>query len=88
MINNKSYIGVIIDQQEPIVVKSKQASNSLAASRINADILMKIVCQQDEWKMYYDLNGTLIEYIHDYNIVQFDDSYNEYMKKNKGKFIF
>lgn len=88
MINNKSYIGVIIDQQEPIVVKSKQAINSLVASRINADISMKIACQPDEWKMYYDLNGTLIEYIHDYNIVQFDDSYNEYMKKNNRKFRF
>ena len=69
------------------LVKSKQAINSLVVSRI-MDISMKIACQPDEWKMYYDLNGTLIEYIHDYNIVQFDDSYNEYMKKNKGKFRF
>lgn len=83
MINTESYIGIIVDHQEPIALKSQQAINGLVGSRINADISMKVACEPDNWDTYYDLNGTLVEYIHDYGTAELDDSNHVYTKRLK-----
>ena len=86
MLNSKSFIGVIIDHQTPIATESEQGVNSLVASRINADISMKVACEPGTWGHYYDLNGNYIEYVHDYGTVDLDDSNTAYMKKLKTKY--
>lgn len=81
VINSNSHIGVIIDSKEPISLRSQRAINHLVASRINADISMKVACEPDSWETKYDLDGNLINATHDYGTVKIDDSHDEYIKR-------
>ena len=83
LLNNKSYFSVIVDQQSPISSLSKRAINDVVGKRINADISMKVACQPDEWETYYDLNGQIVEAVHDYGVVELDDSLSQYVKKRR-----
>ncbi len=85
MLGHKSFIGLVIDQQTPICLKSQQVINGLIGSRINKYISMKVACEPSEWETHVDLNGTYIENVHDYGIVEFDNSYKEHLKKLKSK---
>lgn len=85
LLNNKSYFSVIVDQQKPISSLSKRAINDVVGKRINADISMKVACQPDEWETYYDLSGQFVQSVHDYGVVELDDSLNQYVKKRKSE---
>jgi len=74
-LDNESHFSLIIDYQKDLSNLSKKTINSLINRRCNKDISMKIACEPNDWLLYYDLNNDLIEYIHDYDIVQFDESY-------------
>ncbi len=80
-INNDSYFGIIIDKQKDIALSSTKVINSLVGSRINKDISMKIAVEPKKWDSYISVNGQLIEYVHDYDIVELDDSQSQYSKK-------
>ena len=80
MINNNSYFCIIVDYQKDMSLTSMKAINSLISSRINSDISMKIACEPIKWLSYYSLNNDLIENIHDYDIIELDNNYSEYVK--------
>jgi len=79
-LNNESYFGIIIDKQSDISVSSTRAINFLVGGRINRDISMKIVTEPDKWDSYRDSNGQFIESVHDYGVVELDDSNLEHLK--------
>ena len=83
LLNNKSYFSVVVDQQSPISALSKRAINDVVGKRINADISMKVACQPDEWETYYDLSGQFVQDVHDYGVVELDDSLSQYVKKRR-----
>lgn len=83
MLNNNSYFAILIDHQKPINSLSYRAINSLVASRINADLSMKVICEPKSWGSHCDFNGNFIENVHDYGTVELDDSFKEHMKKLK-----
>ena len=85
LLNNKSYFSVVVDQQKPISSLSKRAINDVVGKRINADISMKVACQPNEWETYYDLSGQFVQSVHDYGVVELDDSLNQYVKKRKSE---
>ena len=86
LLNNQSYFGIIIDKQIDIPVISMQSINGFVTRRINSDISMKVSCDPEKWNVYYDLGGMLIEYIHDYGVIELDNSANKYVKKLKDKY--
>ena len=57
----------------------------MVGKRINADISMKVACQPGEWETYYDLSGQFVQCVHDYGVVELDDSLNQYVKKRKSE---
>ena len=83
LLNNKSYFSVVVDQQRPISALSKRAINDVVGRRINADISMKVACQPDEWETYYDLSGQFVQDVHDYGVVELDNSFSQYVKKRR-----
>lgn len=83
VLNNTSYFSVIIDKCDDIAASSTKAINLLIGSRINKDISMKIVLEPNMWETYFDLNGQFVESIHDYGIVELDNSHREHVKKLK-----
>jgi hypothetical protein len=85
MVNTNSYLGIIFDQQEPLAKGVQKAINNYVSARINSDISMKVSCEPDEWKSYYDSNGVFIESVHDYGDVQLDSCYEDYVKKIKER---
>ena len=86
LINNNSYVAVLIDVQEPISNIVAQSINDYLSKRCNGDISMKIVCEPGLWPIYYDSSGNIVEYIHDYGIVELDDSHFECIKRIKERF--
>lgn len=83
VLNNKSYFGIIIDKSDDISLASTRNVNFLVGSRINSDISMKIVVEPGKWDSYIDPNGQYVEAVHDYGVVELDDSQAEYVKKLK-----
>ena len=81
VLNNDSYISVLVEKTKPIEIKSTRAVNFLVGGRINKDISMKIITDPNDWDSYRDQNGQVIEYIHDYGIVELDESNKQYLKK-------
>ncbi len=80
-----NHISVIIDQQKVGATISQQAVNGIVNMRCAGELAMCVACNPEEWKTYYDLNGQMIEYIHDYSAVELDDCYAQYVKKLKFK---
>lgn len=84
-LNNDSYLNIIIDKNKDIATYSMQAINSLVGSRINKNTSMKIIVEPSMWGSYYDRDGNIVQSVHDYGIVELDDSHSEYIKKLKYK---
>jgi len=83
VLNNNSYFNIIVDKRNDICRSSVKAINGLVGSRINKDISMNIAIDPGNWDTSIDLNGQYIEAVHDYGIVELDDSYSNYVKKLK-----
>ena len=54
---------------------------NLMSSRINGDISVKVVTEPDAWATFITSNGVFVEYMHDYGIIELDNSYKNDMKK-------
>ena len=78
--NINSYFGIIFDKKSPLAIPSTQAINNLIGGRINGDMSIKVAIEPDDWETYRDVNGQLVEAIHDYGTVELDDSLKEHMK--------
>lgn len=83
VLNNESYFGIIVDKGHDISLSSTKAVNFLVGARINSDISMKVVVEPDKWDSYIDANGQYVQAVHDYGIVELDDSQIEYVKRIK-----
>lgn len=86
-LNNNSYFAILLDKNKDIALSSINAVNLLVGSRINGDISMKVVVEPNKWDSYYDSNGQFIQVVHDYGVIELDDSNIEYTKKLKNKNI-
>lgn len=86
MINNNSYIILLIDYHNPTATISIQAINSLIGSRINKTLSIKVATDINSWPTYYDLNHRIIENIHDYGEVSFDLNYQDCLQRIKNKY--
>lgn len=84
-LKNDSYIGIIIDHNEPISLVSTQVINGIVTRRINKDISMKVVTEPDKWISFVDQSGELAEATHDYGVVELDSSLKKHIKKIKRK---
>lgn len=65
---NNSYFSLIFNNPENLNIRSYSAINSLINSRINKDVNIKVITTN--WPTYYDLNGELIEEVHDYDLIK------------------
>lgn len=81
-----SYLGIVFDKKNSIIIPSTQAVNNLIGARINSDISVKVAIEPDDWETYYDINGQLVEAIHDYGTVELDSAYEDDMMKLTRKF--
>lgn len=79
--NMESYFGVVFDKKTPATESSIQAINNYIGSRINSDISIKVAVEPDDWETYHNTSGQPVEAIHDYGIIQLDDSYSSETKK-------
>lgn len=80
-LNSDSYFALMVDKQEPMSILSTKCINQYVGSRCNRDISMKVATSPDGWDSYVDRNGQFIEAIHDYGVVEIDDSYNQYIRR-------
>lgn len=81
IINYNSYICIFFNETLTSRLL-KQAINSLIYSRINTDVSVKVICDSNKWDVYYDLDGNMLENMHDYGIVQLDNGYQKVKKNN------
>lgn len=81
IIGNNSYCELLIDHEEGISLHSYKAINNLLGNRITGDLTLNIFCEPDDWRTFYDQSSMLIENIHDYTTVEYDESYENSMKK-------
>ena len=86
--NNNASFQILLDRKEKIPVVSVMAINSIINMRCNKELSIKVACSPDEWETYADLNKSSIDYIHDYGILELDDSYNKYLKASEAKYNF
>lgn len=84
-LNMNSHFSILIDQQRTGSFISQQAINGIITKRCTGDISMKVACRPDEWKTYYDLTGMFAESVHDYSVVELDDSFPKYVKELRDK---
>ncbi len=84
-LNITSYYGLIFEADKKMPLVSYQAINSFVTSRCNNDISIKVVTNPAAWSIFYDLNGTLAQNIHDYGTIETDDSYKVYTKQMQNK---
>ncbi|MBQ6841157.1 MAG: hypothetical protein IJO63_03490 [Bacilli bacterium] len=85
LLNNNSYVALIVDVTEPISKIATQTINDYLSKRCNSDLSMKVACEPGIWKTYYDFSGNLVEYTHDYGVVELDDSSSRYLETQKAK---
>ena len=81
LLGNKAYFSLIFDNKEDISEISTIAINNFIDKRINKDISIKVATEPGKWKTVYDLDGNMIEDIHDYGEVELDNNKRVYMKK-------
>ena len=87
MLNNNSYVAVIVDLKNPISSLATQAINEYLTKRCNADLSMKVVCEPGAWATYYDFSGIPVEYIHDYGTVELDESHQKCLENIKSRYM-
>lgn len=81
--NNSSYFGIVIDNKKDISTNSIKTINSFIYSRINKDLSIKVLTDPKRWNTFTTSTGNYIESVHDYGIVELDDSYEKYIKSLK-----
>lgn len=79
--NMESHFGIVFDKKSPATESSIQAINNYIGSRINSDISVKVAVEPGDWETYHNTSGQPVEAIHDYGIIQLDDSYSSESKK-------
>lgn len=84
-LRNESHFVMLINHTKDITLASQQAINGLIGARINKDLGVKLAMMPGEWQTYRDARGQLIEYVHDYGIVELDDSYKKHIRELKKK---
>ena len=85
MLNNNSYVAAVIDVKNPITKIATQTINDYLARRCNGDLSIKVVTEPAGWVSYYDTVGRAVEYIHDYGIVELDDSFKIHIEEVKKR---
>lgn len=85
ILNCKSYFGILLDKDSDISISSMKAVNSLISARINSDLSIKVLVEPDKWETFFNLTGEVIESVHDYGIIEVDDSLNQYIRKRRNK---
>ena len=83
MMRNNSGFHLITPLEKDISPISVMAINSIIATKYNRDISVEILCEPGKWPTYETLDNHKIEYVHDYGIVELDDSYEHYKKLTK-----
>lgn len=78
---NNSFFSIILDKKKDIALPSVKAINGLLNSRCNALLSVKVACEPEEWETYRDFSGNVIERIHDYGVVELDNSFRQHMEK-------
>ena len=79
------HFAVVLDYLGTGAVVSQKAVNGLVTRRITGDYSLKIACEPQDWKSYYDFSGQLAEAVHDYSAVELDSSYATYVKELRNK---
>lgn len=83
-LNMDSAFMLILDRKSKISLSSTRAINGFIAARINKDLNIKVAIEPGEWKTFTGIVGERIEPIHDFDVVELDESKHEYtMKKVK-----
>lgn len=86
ILNNNGQFNIIVDHHKQITLKSANAIMSIVNSRCAGTICMKVATDLENWPTYHDLNGCFVENIHDYSIVELDESYQKTLDKRIGMF--
>lgn len=73
LINNDSYLCILLNYEKDISIYSMKSINNLIASRINKNISIKLGTGSKQWKTYYTDNNDHIDSVHDYDIIYLDD---------------
>lgn len=74
LINNDSYLCILLNYEKEISTYSMKSVNNLIASRINKNISVKLGTGSKKWKTYYTDNNDHIDSVHDYDIIYLDDN--------------
>ena len=85
MMRNDGTFHIFASLDDEVHPASFESINSIISTNYNRDLPVKILCEPDAWKTYKTLDNHQIDYIHDYGIVELDDSYQKYKKKIKEK---
>ena len=86
LINNQSYLCLLLNHEKVISIYSMKSVNNLIASRINKDISVKLGTANKTWKTYLADNNQYIDSIHDYDIIYLDDEKSIPNKKISKEF--
>ena len=82
-INNDSYFSILIDNNKDVSIPSIRAINFYVGGRINRTISMNVATDPEKWKTYTDCNGNLIQSLHDYGDIEYDDSLKKVLSKRR-----
>ena len=81
MLHNNAHMAMVLDVKGNMCSYSYSAVNTLIYSRCNSDLVIKIVCGENDWKNYFTLNGEFIERVHDYDVEYIKNDEKEDVKK-------
>lgn len=81
LINNQSYLCLLLNHEEDISIYSMKSINNLIASRINKDISVKLATGNKTWRTYLADNNEHIDSVHDYDIIYLDGEKSSTNKK-------
>ena len=82
--NNNAFFQLVLDRKKEISIYSVQSINSLIGSRINGEMNIKVACECDEWESAWDGCGNVAEYVHDYTILELDNSLQTSFKEEES----
>lgn len=73
LLKNDSYIMILLNYEENVMLEMQKVVNNLISSRINKDISIKLASDRKNIKTYYAQNRQLIEAINDFGVIYLDD---------------
>lgn len=73
VLNDDSYIMILLNYEEDVMLEMQKVVNNLISSRINKDISIKLATDRKNIKTYHTQNGQLIEAVHDFEVIYLDD---------------